>query len=412
MKRITTALLCLLLTLTLLLSATSCATVKATELSEGYRRAVEEGKMDASFVTHAADFSLSLFNNALDPSGSNQLISPLSALLCLALVYNGTDGETLAEMEQVLVMSPDALNQSLFAYTSSLPVTEDSKLALANSIWFRDTDAFAVEEQFLQTNADWFGAEIYKAPFDSSTVKDINSWCKKQTDGMIDSMIDEIPENGLMYLINALVFDAKWEEKYEKNDIRDRTFKSADGTSSLVDMMFSEESTYLTGDGFRGFAKDYKGRGYSFVGLLPDEEGNIFDFAKTLDGETWMQMWNNRRNASVDVGIPEFTYSVDLDMTPALKAMGMEKMFVDSDADFSKLGQYAEGNIYCDSVMQKTFIEVNRHGTKAAAITWSFMAGEAEMETKSVILDRPFVYAIVDNATGLPLFLGVVTAIH
>jgi len=409
MKKTTISLLCLLLTLALLLSATSCTTARATELSDDYRRMGGEGNMDENFVSKAADFSLALFNRSLDSQGTNQLLSPLSAFLCLALVYNGAAGETLAEMEQVFGLSPEALNQSLYAYTASLSDTDDSKLNYANSIWLRDTDALTVKDEFLQANADWYAAQVYKAPFDSSTVKEINSWCRKHTDGMIDSIIDTISAKTLMYLVNALVFDAKWEKKYERDDIRDRTFKSADGRSSLVDMMFSEESTYLTGDGFRGFAKDYKGKNYSFVGLLPDEEGNIFDFAKSFDGAAWVEMWENRQGVSVNVGIPEFTYSAELDLIPALKAMGMEKMF-ETDADFSNLGEYAGGNIYCASVMQKTIIEVNRHGTKAAAITWA--AGAAESEPLTVILDRPFVYAIVDNATGLPLFLGVVTTIH
>ena len=97
-------------------------------------------------------------------------------------------------------------------------------------------------------------------------------------------------------------------------------------------------------------------------------------------------------------------------MAEVLQEMGMTDLFDDSRADLSGIGQ-APGDLYCSGVYQKTFIEVNRHGTKAAAVTWAVNKAEsaAPMEPKYVYLDRPFVYAIVDNATGLPLFVGVVT---
>ena len=108
--------------------------------------------------------------------------------------------------------------------------------------------------------------------------------------------------------------------------------------------------------------------------------------------------------------MPEFTYSVSMKLNDTLKTMGMTDMFGDN-ADFSKLGYSERGNIYCSEVCQKVFIQVDRNGTKAAAITWGGMNDKVAIEARSVILDRPFVYAIVDNATGLPIFIGAVTAL-
>ena len=91
--------------------------------------------------------------------------------------------------------------------------------------------------------------------------------------------------------------------------------------------------------------------------------------------------------------------------------MGMTDMF-DENANFSKLGYSEDGNLYCSEVCQKVFIQVDRNGTKAAAITWGTLAtNAAPMDSLCVTLDRPFVYAIVDNATGLPIFIGAVTTL-
>ena len=221
---------------------------------------------------------------------------------------------------------------------------------------------------------------------------------------------DKIDANTVMYLINALTFDAKWATKYEKKDVGDGHFTNYDGTQKTVQMLSSEERTYFATDGVKGFAKNYAGDRYSIVALLPDQGTDIYDYIGTLDGAGWMNLWNSRESASVKVKMPEFTYSVSMKLNDTLKTMGMTDMFSDS-ADFSKLGYSERGNIYCSEVCQKVFIQVDRNGTKAAAITWGGMKDEAVMEAHSVILDRPFVYAIVDNATGLPIFIGAVTAL-
>ena len=414
MKNTWYRLLTLSLALIMPMGLVSCVNVQAKELSAGYERSVSaSAQMSDDFLKVMADFSLDIFQRTLTEDAENDLVSPLSAMLCLALVTNGADGETLRQIEAALGMDVETLNESLYAYTASLPDLEDSKLQLANSIWFRDDGSISVKEDFLQTNADWYDAQIYEAPFDNSTVKDVNGWVKKHTDGMIDSILDSIDPMTVMYLINTLVFDAKWQEEYEKKNIRDRTFYNADGSRATVDMMFSEENTYLEGEGFCGFSKNYMGGAYSFVGLLPDENTDVYDLVATLDGEKWNAMWSSRRNAPVDVGIPEFSYDAHMNMTETLSAMGMSHMFDAEKADFSKIGECSFGNIYCSSIEQKTFIDVSRHGTKAAAVTWGMMCGNAApMETYSVILDRPFVYAIVDNATGLPVFLGLVSHLN
>lgn len=418
MKKYLVPFLCILLAASMLIVSTGCQTAAAAdELSAGYTRNITgNASVDEDFTENAADFAFSFFRETLKEEGDNRLVSPLSAMLCLALVANGADGNTLAEMEEVFGMDVDTLNKSLYAYTNGLYRGENCKVTYANSIWFRDADYLSVHEEFLQTNANWYAAQVYKSPFDASTVRDVNNWVKEHTDGMIDSILYDPPsEYTIMYLINTLVFDAKWQVKYEKDDIRDRTFTNADGSTVTVDMMYSDEYGYLSGDGFGGFSKNYEGNGYSFVGLLPDDENaDIFAFAASLTGEGWLEMWNGRRGAPVTVGIPEFSYDAYIPLNKTLQTMGMKEMFMPEDADFSKLGHSERGNIYCSSVEQKTFIDVSRNGTKAAAVTWATMdecASAEPIEHYTVILDRPFVYAIVDNATGLPLFVGVVSGL-
>lgn len=397
-----------------MLSFTSCGLkVSAEELSKDYKRqATDNGEITDTFKRAMADFSMSLFKGLVTKDNSNDLVSPLSAVICIAMIANGADGETKAQIEKTFGMDVDTLNRSLYAYTSLLYQADDYKLNLADSIWFRDEEnRLHVNEEFLQTNADWYNAQIYAALFDASTLKDINNWCKHYTDGMIEKMIDKIDSDAVMYLINALTFDAKWSKKYEKKDINDGQFTNYDGSKKTVQMLSSEENTYLSAKGVKGFAKNYAGDQYSIVGLLPDEKTDIYDYINSLDGSAWMSLWNSRQTTTVSVKMPEFTYSASMKLNDTLKAMGMTDMF-DGNANFSKLGYSERGNLYCSEVCQKTFIQVDRNGTKAAAINWGAIKEAAYyVEMFSVILDRPFVYAIVDNTTGLPIFIGAVTVL-
>ena len=398
--------LCLLLAAATLCSFAGCTvTAGAEELSKGYmRKALDEGEIHEAYIQAAADFSLSLFKNALPDGTDNYLLSPFSALLCFTLIANGADGSTKEEIERCLGMTVEDLNKALYAHVGSLS-KEDCKLFIANSIWIQEN--LPVKETFLQTGADWYDAQVFSAPFDESTVKDINRWTQKQTGGMIDKMIDEISKDTVMYLINTLYFDSSWADKYEKSQIRDSVFTAYDGQKDTVKMMYSTENSYLRDGQAQGFMKKYKDN-YAFVGLLPEEGSDIYEYAASLDGAGWLQLLGSERSDSVSVGIPRFSYDAKTDIKDALEKMGISQMF-DGGADFS---QMSDDSLCCGGMFQKAKIELNENGTKATAVTWGEMTkGEGFADEIQIILNRPFLYAIVDTNTGLPLFIGIVSTL-
>lgn len=296
----------LLLVLAFSLALTACRQVSANDLMKDVpAKAVDVlPDMDAGAAA-AADFGVRLFQTSME-EGKNTLISPLSVLYALAMTANGADGETLAQMEQVLGMGVDNLNSYMLAYLDLLPESKDYKMSLANSIWFKDDPNFAVEQSFLQTNADYYGAGAYKAAFDEGTRNDINNWVKEHTDGMIPEIIDEIPDEAIMYLVNALAFDAKWADEYEEHQIREGRFTMEDGTRQDVDMMHSEEYTYLEDDMATGFIKYYKDRKYAFVAMLPNEGVTVSQYVDSLTGEHLRELLNNRQDLTVFASIPKF----------------------------------------------------------------------------------------------------------
>lgn len=394
----------------LLGSATGCKQINATDLMDGMEKnqVAEQDlkKVDDIAVT---DFAVRLFQNSME-SDKNTMISPISVLSALAMTANGADQETLTQMEATLGMSVDELNQYFYDYMRALPEGEDYKLNLANSIWCKDDETFTVEQDFLQTNADYYGAGIYQAAFDQSTRKDINHWVEENTDGMIQDILDEIPEDAVMYLVNALAFEAEWQHIYEEYQVQDGEFTLEDGIQKDVSFMHSQENRYLEGEAVKGFFKYYADGAYAFAALLPEHGIAVEDYVNTLTGEQLRQMFTEAEETSVNVAIPKFETKSKIEMSEILKKMGMSDAFDAEKADFSKLGTSDDGNIYISRVLHETFISVAEKGTKAGAATAVEMITESAMEQleepKKVILDRPFVYMIIDCEHQIPLFIG------
>lgn len=398
----------------MLFTATACQFDKkivSVEASKGYTRtATAQGSVTQEFQQKTAAFSLEMFKKCVDKQNSKHLISPLSATLCLALINNGAAGNTRAQIEKAIGMPTEQLNQAMYAYTSSLYTGKDCKVSLANSIWMKE-NALNVKPEFLQANADWYGAQAYLSKFDATTLQDINNWCYNHTDGKIDRILDSIDPLDVMYLINTVDFDAKWATKYERKDIEKGVFNNYDSSTSDVEMLYSTQYGYLQDDTCVGFAKAYKDYKYSFVGLLPNQGMDIYDFINTLSGEKWTALWENTKEnpeRKVHIRMPEFTYETEIPLNSALNALGIQDMFSSTLADFSGIDDTQQ--LYCSYVKQKAFIQVDRNGTKAAAATiGGFKAmSAAPLEPLYITLDRPFVYAIVDNEYHLPLFIGMV----
>lgn len=405
-----------LLLAAIMLNSVGCAIkVQAANLMEGIEPNNVEGKTsDEEFIGAASDFAVKLFKKTVT-EGENSLISPLSVMLALAMTANGADNATKTQMEALLggTKTIDTLNEYLYTYVKSLPSGEKSKLKIANSIWFRDDEyRLTIDRNFLQKNADYYGASVYKSAFDGQTLKDINGWVKQNTDGMINKILDQISDDSVMYLINAIVFDAEWETVYMKNDIYKGVFTNYDGTEQSVEMMSSGESKYIDDGKATGFIKNYKNGDYGFAALLPNEGVDVDEYIASLTGEGFVSAIKNAKTASVTAVLPKFSYDYSVLMNEQLKALGMTDAFNSLTADFSKLGKSERGNKYIFEVLHKTFISVDELGTKAGAVTKVEVMDECEIAMDyCVTLDRPFVYAIVDNATGLPIFLGTVMSL-
>ena len=369
---------------------------------------------DETFINAQTGFALNLLRETAK-TGKNILISPESVMYALAMTANGAANQTLSEMEQALGGIPvHTLNEYLYSQRTGIPENENCKFKMANSIWVRDdAERIKLDPAFLQKNADYYAADAFLAAFDESTRRDINNWCSNKTNNMIPEMLtDPISPDTVMYLINAVCFEAKWEKVYEKEPAP-QNFHAANGTAQTAKMMYSEEQTYLSDEHATGFMKNYQGGKYAFAAILPEEGMTPEQYLADLQPEALHSMLANAEHTAVQAGLPQFSYDYNTELSGMLSSMGMTSAF-DETADFSGMTG-SENQLFISRVLHKTHIDVDTEGTKAAAVTAveanDECAAEMPDDLKYVILDRPFVYLIVDTETMLPVFSGVLNEI-
>ena len=394
-------------------TVSGCAAGAASvrDLTKGAKNAQTQTLYDTSAVQDTAaaltGFGAKLLQNEMQEE--NPLVSPLSIASALSMTANGAVGETKTQMEQTLGADTGNLNACFSVLQASLG--NDKQLKAANSIWMKDTDTLHVEDAFLQQNADSYAAEIYSAPFDDSTKTAINDWVSKQTDKMIPEILDEIPDGAVMYLVSALAFDAKWERPFKSYEVWEGTFTARGGQEQTGDFLHGAVGQYLSDEHAEGFLKPYADGKYAFAALLPDETTNIENYVNQLTGERLHAILASPIDESVEIALPKFKAEFSAELSENLKALGMTDAFDGVNADFTDLGTSDEGNIYISRVLHKTFIQVDEEGTKAGAATAVEAAAGEALYPHSVLLNRPFVYMIVDLETKLPIFLGALTAL-
>lgn len=341
----------------------------------------------------------------------NILCSPYSLYMMLAMVLNATGGKTQKEIKKIIAPGYQlgAINNSLkSAQASFMKQMKGGKLVSSNGICLGNDLYNHMNDEFRQLVTDAYSAEIFCAGADISDR--INSWVNEKTDGMIPKLIEDASAQLNMVIMNAIAFDAKWLVPYKEDDVwEDGEFNNADGTVSEVAFMSSNENYYIEDDYFEGFIKDYKGGRYALMALLPKKENDNEALNNAIEQIDFCKYYKELQNCKVCVEMPEFKCEVSSTLNDFCRGLGIENLFTNK-ADFS--GIVADRTIQVDSILQKAVIKVDRAGTKAAAVTGTIRALGLPPDfdkIKSVTLDRPFVYAIINKEYyGLPVFAGVI----
>ncbi|MEG1524850.1 MAG: serpin family protein [Clostridia bacterium] len=359
-----------------------------------------------------AQFACALLGQALETSGNNPVVSPLSAYLALSMAASGADGITKNEFSTLLHGDPETLNDVCGALLASLQKTNGStKLTIANSVW--SDESANIQKSYLTLLKDVYAADAFSAQLNSDKTRNaINAWVKEKTNGLIPTLRkDNYADDTMLVLLNTLYLNAKWDNPFWGQMTEDHDFIKADGTKVSSPFMNDREChrDYLSIDGAEGILLPYDDGKTAFVALMPTDTRTARELATALTAETLAAAIASRAEAFMNLSLPKFAVDFTLDMNDPLKKLGLTSAFNPNSADFSKMGSSAQGNLFLSSVQQIVKIIVDEKGTEAAAVTEIAAAGMAlnPEQPRELMFDHPFVYAVVDLDSGAPLFIGV-----
>jgi len=358
------------------------------------------------------NFGLELLNRVLDSEESpNVMISPASVSIALGMAYNGAGSATMDAFEQVLNyegLTREEVNEITRELIGVLVTNVKGNLVeIANSMWHHDD--FPVEQEFIDLNRTYYDASVRALDFRSaSAVNTINDWVSTKTHGKIDEVIQSIDPAVMMILINAIYFNCVWEVEFDPKKTEKAPFYKEDGTTwDQVDMM-SLESTFQARftESFSAVELPYKNGKFSMYLFLPPQGMSVDELAGDLDHETWsdwMDGFTERKDFTV--AMPKFKFEYERSLKDDLKAMGLEIAFTD-EADFSGISPV---DLLISDVIHKTYVDVNEKGTEAAAVTAITFEMTSIGPPSYIRLDRPFLFAIIENSSKSILFIGKVS---
>lgn len=347
---------------------------------------------------------------AAENRNKNIMLSPTSLNFALGMIAEGAKGETKEALKEYLGTDDFAAYAKQYMENIKKYNSDEenygykSKLKIADAVWADDD--LKLQDAFKKSVSSNFSAKVENLDFSNTdkTCKRINKWCDKNTEGMIPKIItpDTISKDTELCLTNSLYFESGWNGDPWTVSNKKEKF----GDKEKTKYMTCAGDRYYENDKATAFGRNYA-NGLSFIGILPNEEG---DFTlEDLDIESLLK--SEPEYDEVDCKMPKLNFETSATLNDMLSDLGLENIF-SNDADFSGI---ADKNTKVSAVLQKTKLELDENGTKAAAVTAAVMECMSAMApnpvVKSVELTRPFAFLIFDEMNNEILFMGKVMTV-
>ncbi len=360
-------------------------------------RFLSSGPLPDDYRQAITDFSFALLREGRKGE-ENLLLSPFSAYLALSMVAGGASEGAQEAFDQLLGLTAPRRD---LAAASLLAGMSGTSLSVASSLWIKDQAELS--KAFLEANRNYYGADIYGAPFDMTTVEDVNAWVSHQTNGMIERIREAFSPDELLLLLNAVSFEDEWSNPFDPAENRILPFFGTLGEET-GEFLSSRESLLLEDPSSKGVLKPYQSGRYAFFALMPKEGLSLEALLAEMKGSAFLSLIKNPENRELRIELPKIKAKSDLDLKAPLSAMGLSPLF-----SGGLTGIVPGEALAVSSVQHKTYFELSETGTKAAAVTgigvrMTSLAPQEPLET--LCFDRPFLYGIVDLESGIPVFVG------
>ncbi len=344
----------------------------------------------------------------------NLFISPISVSMALGMTINGAGGTTFDSMRTAMRLTGATLDEINAGYRNLIDLLKGldptSRFQIANSIWADAGTPFL--PAFFTAARTNFDAEVQALDFTApTTVGTINDWVKTKTGGKIPTIVDDLSDGEVMFLINAIYFKGSWRLAFDPRQTQNAPFLAASGAVQNVRTMMlkPELQRYTSTRDFEMVELLYGNGAFAMDIVLPRTDRTLADVTEGLDAARWAEWVGDLHDREIGLAMPKFTLEYQRSLKDVLTALGMGVAFDPRAADFSNLANVHPGELVITKVTHKTFVDVNEEGTEAAAATSVGIGPTSAPPTLQI--NRPFLFAIRERLTGTILFLGQMTEV-
>ena len=364
-----------------------------------------------SSVTGGNDFAFKMLGQINSRSESSFIFSPMSVALDLSMVAAGTSDSAEEILNALGYEGKDVseLNAYCKAIIEGLAAVDlSTKFKLSNAVLV--CDAFSVKDSFKKTIQDNYYGAVEAMPFSDKdkTLRIINEWVNKNTEGLITQLLDNINPQTLACMLNAVYFKAQWQNQFNPELTNDGIFHSPDEDVTTAFMTQQLNCGYAENDLFScvSLPLGEKGR-FSMTMVLPGPGKKINDIIKEIQNTGWESLTGSMKNEDVIVKIPKLSLNSKFELIPLLESVGIKRVF--SGANFDIMLEQEPAILRIHEAFQKATITLDENGIEAAAATYFGMKGIMPLEHKqySFTADRPYVFCIHENSSKAIIFAGV-----
>jgi serpin B len=385
-------------------------------LFAGHALAQTEVPSASEAVNRYAFESFQLFRQL---TKGNFCFSPYSSHQMASLLLEGADGETQRQLLDLTHLSDDAAVRAteISAIRAQLNRSVSQRgvtLEVANSIWAPQGTVFL--PPFQSIAKDTFSALSETLPLGDAvkSALKVNLWVRERTRGRIADLVGPSAfgqGQGTILLVNAVYLKAGWRQPFDIRKTKARAFHCASGSSTLLPTMLQTDALMYADDAaWQCLELPFAGEDLTMKFLLPRDETERARIEASITQDAWRQVTGRMTDCDVNVMLPRFSFSTQLDLHGIWESLGVRDVFDPAKSDLTRTT--AKRPCWASQVIHEATIEVNEIGATAAAATAladPFGAGPDEPVTRrkvSFIANRPFLWTIEHRPTGLILFMG------
>ncbi|MCA8996753.1 MAG: serpin family protein [Planctomycetaceae bacterium] len=357
------------------------------------------------------DLAFRILETLRETSPSENLVfSPAGVTVALGMVLTGAEGETAAEIENLLRGAHERCD--LHATLSRLAINgsagkDAATLNTHNRLW--GDESLDCHPAFLDQLRSTYNAEMFLLNFADQSemaIQEINGWIADQTQGRIGDLVgpESITPATQLVMTNVVDFRGPWVKPFMEDLTQEMPFEVSSGKTANV-LMMQQVATlpYQETESYRAVQIPYRGGRFAFCVILPQKPHDLNSLEAEFHSASVHEILEKAEMKVVDLELPRMKSSTSISLKQVLQDLGVRQAF-ELSADFSAIG--SNETLLLSDVLHQSFIEVDEQGTEASAATAAVFSKSIPTVEVEFHVDRPFLYMVADRHTGAIVFLG------